>query len=152
MSSTQASTTDLMCMRAGTPADRPLYQVLEQRAAGVGAGALMGSDHTYVLPPGEANRPRRCAALCLLPAACSLDPPQAGTQDCLHACCACSQAVWIPPMAGTLYGLHTAAAPACNDGVPPHSCWGGLMGSAQRLRVCFAATALQSWAFTMPAG
>ena len=46
---------------AGTPADRPLYQVLEQRAAGVGAGALMGSDHTYVLPAGEANRPRRYA-------------------------------------------------------------------------------------------
>ena len=38
--------------------------MLEQRAAGVGAGALMGSDHTYVLPPGEANRPRRCAHFC----------------------------------------------------------------------------------------
>ncbi len=29
--------------------ERPLYQVLEQQAAPVG-NALMGSDHTYVIP------------------------------------------------------------------------------------------------------
>ena len=50
---------------AGTPANAPLYQVLEQRAAGVGTGTLMGSDHTYVLPPGDTNRPRRYARLYL---------------------------------------------------------------------------------------
>ncbi len=31
--------------------DRPLYQVLEQQAAQVQQGQLMGTDHTYVIPP-----------------------------------------------------------------------------------------------------
>ncbi|KAL4438493.1 hypothetical protein ABPG77_000141 [Micractinium sp. CCAP 211/92] len=36
---------------AGAP--RQLYTVLEQKQASVGAGALMGSDHTYVIPGKE---------------------------------------------------------------------------------------------------
>ena len=39
-----------------------LYTVLEQQAAGVGAG-LMGSDHTYVLPGGVATGGARRPAL-----------------------------------------------------------------------------------------
>ena len=56
-------------MGAGPGGERALYQVLEQQAAAVGKGALMGSDHTYVLP-GEGKRcgshSARVLGLCLL--------------------------------------------------------------------------------------
>ena len=47
--------------------ERPLYQVLEQQQAQVG-GALMGSDHTYVIPGAKAAPGKKCA-LMLSPAA-----------------------------------------------------------------------------------
>ena len=39
----------------GGAAPRPLYSVLEQREAHVGAGSLMGASHTYVVPPAGAG-------------------------------------------------------------------------------------------------
>ena len=57
---------------AGVSEARPLYTVLEQQAAAVGTN-LMGSDHTYVIPPaaGAAGTPaprvpsgqKRCSPL-----------------------------------------------------------------------------------------
>lgn len=46
-----------VCVGAG---DRPLYQVLEQQPAQLKEGQLMGTDHTYVLPPqtGDAGAKR----------------------------------------------------------------------------------------------
>lgn len=41
----------VVALRAGAP--RQLYTVLEQKQANVGAGTLMGSDHTYVIPGKE---------------------------------------------------------------------------------------------------
>ena len=40
---------------------RPLYQVLEQQQAQVAQGSLMGSDHTYVIPPAGETGDRRSA-------------------------------------------------------------------------------------------
>lgn len=37
-------------LRKGKEGPRQLYSVLEQQKAAVGAGQLMGSDHTYVIP------------------------------------------------------------------------------------------------------
>lgn len=38
--------------------DRPLYQVLEQQAATIQQGQLMGTDHTYVIPPADTGTRR----------------------------------------------------------------------------------------------
>ena len=66
-----------MVARAG---EKPLYQVLEQQAAPVG-NALMGSDHTYVIPgagaAAAAGAPARGAAAaaakrCGVPDHCAL--------------------------------------------------------------------------------
>lgn len=68
---------DAMVARAG---EKPLYQVLEQQAAPVG-NALMGSDHTYVIPgagaAAAAGAPARGAAAaaakrCGVPEHCAL--------------------------------------------------------------------------------
>ncbi|EIE19194.1 DUF382-domain-containing protein [Coccomyxa subellipsoidea C-169] len=42
-------TPEVIDLRKGKAGEKPLYQVLEQQAAPVG-NALMGSDHTYVIP------------------------------------------------------------------------------------------------------
>ncbi|KAL4431297.1 hypothetical protein ABPG75_006553 [Micractinium tetrahymenae] len=44
------SEVDLRKSSEAAAAPRQLYTVLEQKQASVGAGALMGSDHTYVIP------------------------------------------------------------------------------------------------------
>ena len=41
---------------------RPLYSVLEQKAAHVGAGSIMGASHTYALPPSSALGPSSASA------------------------------------------------------------------------------------------
>ena len=35
---------------------RQLYQVLEQKQVSVGATSIMGTDHVYVIPGGEAGK------------------------------------------------------------------------------------------------
>jgi len=52
MPSTGLETPDTIDLRkrSGSVTERPLYQVLEQQDASVGAGNLMGSSHTYVIP------------------------------------------------------------------------------------------------------
>ena len=53
MPGTGLETPDTIDLRKKT-ADRPLYQVLEEKEASVG-GALMGSSHTYVIPGAAAS-------------------------------------------------------------------------------------------------
>ncbi|KAK9818025.1 hypothetical protein WJX72_005866 [[Myrmecia] bisecta] len=45
--------------KAKAQGDKQLYTVLEQQAANVGTGTLMGSDHTYVIPGGGADGKER---------------------------------------------------------------------------------------------
>lgn len=44
---------------------RPLYTVLEQRAAPIGQGTLLGTDHVYVIPGGDKKKAAgRCVGVC----------------------------------------------------------------------------------------
>ena len=56
-----ATPADLM-LRKGEAAPRPpLFRVLEQAEAHVGAGSIMGASHTYVLPPADGTAARKAA-------------------------------------------------------------------------------------------
>lgn len=47
------------CTATAAAAPKQLYTVLEQQKAAVGAGTLMGSEHTYVIP-GKVRAPPAC--------------------------------------------------------------------------------------------
>ena len=50
----------IMGLLAGA-GERPLYQVLEQQPAQMAPGQIMGTEHTYVVPPTADASTRRAA-------------------------------------------------------------------------------------------
>ena len=80
-------------LRKTSEGPRQLYTVLEQQKASVGAGTLMGSEHTYVIPGTQQGKEKLSIAAQASPYV--VLPPQAvdgicrsktAAVSCTHAC------------------------------------------------------------------